>query len=178
LESAAQVEAAAAYAHGIAPGDPALAQAMATLAGLTPAPWLRSTQAAHGLDAELAAGPGSGAPAAGAAPWLLRATVRQPHPRLGPGFLTALVPPPSVEPVAERQAATAALLNEGEAREWTGCDALGGWCVHAAAGLAHVSFIPALALEAGVPERLAWQAGTRARWAAAFLGHVATSRTG
>jgi len=104
--------------------------------------------------------------------------VRQPHPKLGAGLLTALVPPPGIEPVAERQAATAALLNEGEAREWTGCDALGGWCVHPAAGLAHVSFVPALALEPGSAGRLAWQAGMRARWAAAFFSQVAVSRAG
>jgi hypothetical protein len=90
--------------------------------------------------------------------------------------LTALVPPPAIEPQADRAAATAALLNEGEAREWTDCDALGGWCVHPAAGLAHVSFIPALALAPGVAERLAWQAGTRARWVTAFLADVAAAR--
>jgi hypothetical protein len=104
--------------------------------------------------------------------------VRQPHPRLGGGLLLALVPPPGIEPVAERTAATAALLNEGEAREWTGCDALGGWCVHPAAGLAHVAFVPALAIEPGTAERLAWQAGMRARWASTFLAHVAESRAG
>jgi hypothetical protein len=102
--------------------------------------------------------------------------VRQPHPALGAGLLTALVPPPGLEPVAARVAATAALLNEGEAREWTGCDALGGWCVHPAAGLAHVSFVPALALEPGTAGRLAWQAGMRARWTVAFLAHVAAAR--
>jgi hypothetical protein len=45
------------------------------------------------------------------------------------------------------------------------CDALGGWCVHPTAGSRTCSFVPALALEDGTAERLAWQAGTRARWA-------------
>ena len=177
-EPVAQVEAGRAYAAGAPAREPALAAAMAALAGLAPAPWLRATQAAHGLDAELSteAAPAGAAPPTGR--WLLRVSVRQPHPGLGAGLLTALVPPPGLEPVAERAAATAALLNEGEARESTGCDALGGWCVHAAAGLAHVSFVPALALEAGTAERLAWQAGMRARWADAFLGRIASSRAG
>jgi hypothetical protein len=38
--------------------------------------------------------------------------------------------------------------------------------------------VPALAIEPGTAERLAWQAGTRARWATIFLGHVANSRAG
>ena len=176
LEPVEQVAAADAYAHGARSRTDVLEQAIAALARASPAPWRRSTQAAHGLDAELEAGtePASSTPTA--ARWLLRASVRQPHPGLGAGLLTALVPPPGLEPVAERAAATAALLNEGEAREWTGCDALGGWCVHPSAGLAHVSFVPALVLEAGTAERLAWQAGMRARWAAAFLGEVGRSR--
>jgi hypothetical protein len=176
LKPVPQVEAGTAYAHG-APTR-ALEDVLAELTRLSPAPWSRATPAAHGLDAELVADPERRAQAPPDARWLLRASVRQPHPRLGAGLLTALVPPPGIEPVAERIAATAALLNEGEAREWTGCDALGGWCVHPAAGLAHVSFVPALALEAGTAARLAWQAGTRARWAAAFLAHVASARAG
>ena len=174
----AQVEAGAAYAQGMPAGADALAHAMATLRQLSPAPWVRATHATHGLDAELSAGPPHGAQPPHEARWLLRVSERQPHPRLGSGLLVALVPPPGLEPVAERAAATGALLNEGEAREWTGCDALGGWCVHPAAGLAHVAFVPALAIEDGTAERLAWQAGTRARWATAFLSHVATSRAG
>jgi hypothetical protein len=174
----AQAESAGAYARGAAERAPALERAMADLARLTPAPWVRATHAAHGMDAELVADPGHRAPSPHAARWLWRASAGQPHPRLGAGLLAALVPPAGLEPVAERAAATASLLNEGEAREWTGCDALGGWCVHAAAGLAHVTFIPALALEDGTAERLAWQAGTRARWAAAFIGHISTSRVG
>ena len=174
-EPAAQVEAGRAYAAGASARAPALEQAMASLASLAPAPWARSTRAAHGLDAELATEPGAAEPGAR---WLVRVSVRQPSPALGAGLLIALVAPPTLEPAAERHAATAALLNEGEAREWTGCDALGGWCVHPAAGLAHVAFIPALALETGVAERLAWQAGMRARWAAAFLARIAASRAG
>src|SRR5262249_34378049 len=108
--------------------------------------------------------------------WLLRASARQPHPRLGAGLLWALVAPPGVKPVAERSAATAALLNEAEAREWTGCHALRGRCVHPSAGLAHGGVVPPLAVAAASGERLAWQAGMRARWASAFLAHVAKSR--
>jgi hypothetical protein len=174
----AEVEAARAYASAAPAHAAMLEQAIVMLARLSPAPWVRATHAAHGFDAELEADPAHRAPAPHAARWLLRASVRQPHPRLGTGLLTALVPPPGLEPVAERVAATAALLNEGEAREWTGCDALGGWCVHAAAGLAHISFVPALALDDDTAVRLAWQAGTRARWAAAFLAHVEVSRAG
>jgi len=172
----AQVEAAGAYAHGATARGSALEHELSALTRLSPAPWIRATHAAHGLDAELV--PEGGRPGASepGGRWLLRVSARQPSPRLGAGLLTALVPPPGLEPVADRVAATAALLNEGEAREWTGCDALGGWCVHPAAGLAHVSFVPALGLDPGVAERLAWQAGTRARWAAAFLAHVAAAR--
>ena len=175
LDPVPQVEAGRAYASGAPSHAQALDRAMAALAALTPAPWARATAAAHGLDAELPAG---------AERWLLRVSTRQPSPRLGAGLLTALVSPPGLEPVAKRvagyppEAGAAALLNEGEAREWTGCDALGGWCVHPAAGLAHVSFVPTLALEAGTAGRLAWQAGMRARWAAAFLAQMAAVRAG
>jgi hypothetical protein len=174
----AEIDAAHAYASEAAAQAAACEGALDALAKLSPAPWVRATHAAHGFDAELAGDTAHGAEAPHAARWLLRASARQPHPRLGAGMLLALVPPPQIEPVAERTAATAALLNEGEAREWTGCDSLGGWCVHPAAGLAHVAFVPALAIEPGTAERLAWQAGTRARWATIFLGHVANSRAG
>jgi hypothetical protein len=100
----------------------------------------------------------------------------QPHPRLGAGLVLVLVPPPALEPVAERAAATASLLNEAEAREWTAVDQLGGWCVHPAAGLAHVLFMPALAVEDDTAEVLAWQAGVRTRWATAFVKRVAALR--
>jgi hypothetical protein len=176
LDPVAQVEAAGAYALGATARGSALEHELSELARLSPAPWVRATHAAHGFDAELSADPGRHADTSHATRWLFRASVRQPHPALGAGLLTALVPPPGLEPVAARVAATAALLNEGEAREWTGCDALGGWCVHPAAGLAHVSFVPALALEPGTAGRLAWQAGMRARWTVAFLAHVAAAR--
>ena len=172
---AEQVEAGHAYAAGAPALAAALEQGMAALAALSPAPWARSTRAAHGLDAELLPEGGRAGGSEPGARWLLRVSVRQPSPRLGAGLLTALAPPPGIEPQADRVAATAALLNEGEAREWTGCDALGGWCVHPAAGLAHVSFVPALALAPGVAGRLAWQAGTRARWVTAFLANVAAA---
>ena len=107
---------------------------------------------------------------------LLRVSASQPHPRLGAGLVFVLVPPAETEPVAERAHATAALLNEGEVREWTGADALGGWCVHPAAGLAHVLFMPALAVEQDTAPALAWQAGMRARWATAFVARVAALR--
>lgn len=153
-----------------------LAAAMQRLSRLTPAPWVRVVTAAHGLDAEIACGASQerGAPGEGLA--LLRMSERQPHPRLGAGFVAVLVLPPSAEPVVERASATAALLNEAESREWTGADQLGGWCVHPAAGLAHAVFVPALAVEEDTLEVLAWQAGTRARWAMAFLARVAELR--
>ena len=154
-----------------------MAAAVARLATMSPAPWVRVTRAAHGLDAEIACAPeharGGSAPSPHA---LLRVSASQPHPRLGAGLVLVLVPPPETEPVAERVPATAALLNEAEAREWTGVDQLGGWCVHPAAGLAHVLFMPALALEDDTAEVLAWQAGTRARWATAFVARVAGLR--
>jgi len=77
-----------------------------------------------------------------------------------------------------RSFATAALLNEGEAREATGFDAFGAWCVHPAAGLAHVAFHPLLLFEEELAGRLAWEAGLRARWARAFLALVARMRPG
>ena len=170
------VESWRAYAEA-APG--AMAEVTAGLQRLTrlaPAPWVRTVPAAHGLDAELACR----APRPGAAPGeesaLLRVSDRQPHPRLGAGVMAVLVLPPSAEPVAERAAATAALLNEAESREWTGTDQLGGWCVHPAAGLAHALFLPALAVEEDTLAALAWQAGTRARWAMAFLDRVSPLR--
>ena len=154
-----------------------LAESMQRLPKLAPAPWTRVTPAAHGLDAELPCRAGSDVDRPGGATALLRVSDRQPHPRLGPGLVVVLVPPPDAEPVADRAAATAALLNEGESREWTGADQWGGWCVHPAAGLAHAVFVPALAIEEDTLERLAWQAGARARWATTFLDRVAALRT-
>jgi hypothetical protein len=179
-EGALESRAGATSAYALAAADSATRteQPLAPLARISPAPWLRVTTAAHGLDAELACAPQPSAATGPGPRALLRMSAREQHPRLGPGLLTALAPPPEMEPVPERAAATAALLNEAEAREWTGFDQLGGWCVHAGSGLAHVSFVPAVALEAGTAERLAWQAGMRARWARAFLAQVAGMRAG
>jgi len=165
-----------AYAAQAPGASPVMSAAMQHLARLSPAPWVRATPAAHGLDAEIAcrAAQPEAVPGEGLA--LLRLSVSQPHPRLGAGFVSVLVLPPAAEPLAERAAATAALLNEGESREWTGADQLGGWCVHPAAGLAHALFLPAVAVEEDTLERLAWQAGIRARWASQFLDRVAAMR--
>lgn len=173
-----QAETWQAYAHE-APGLAAsLARQVATLAGVSPAPWLHVTRAAHGLDAEIACAPEHPPSASGQGMALLRISAFQAHPRLGAGLVVVLVPPPETEPVPERAYATAALLNEAESREWTGVDQLGGWCVHPSAGLSHVTFVPALAVEEDTAEVLAWQAGMRARWAVAFAGKVAALRTG
>lgn len=145
----------------------------------TPAPWTRVQPTAGGLLAELpAAGPGEPAPAPtpGAGTALLRVHTTQPHPRLGPGLLVLLSAPVEAEPVHERAHATAALLNEAEAREWTGLDQWGGWCVHPDAGLVHSTFVPVLASQAGLIERLLWQSAARARWMRGFLARVQESR--
>jgi hypothetical protein len=164
------------YAHGAAEAAASLAAAIARLPRLAPAPWVRAAAAAHGVDAELACRAGGAGAAPGEGLALLRLSDRQPHPRLGAGLVAVLVLPPDAEPVAERAAATAALLNEAESREWTGADQLGAWCVHPMAGLSHVQFLPALAVEEDSLERLAWQAGARARWATAFLERIAALR--
>ncbi len=165
-----------AYANE-APGLAAsVAERVSALAGVSPAPWLRVTRAAHGLDAEIACVPAHQQAAPGQGMALLRISATQAHPQLGAGLVLVLVPPPGTEPVAERAYATAALLNEAEAREWTGVDQLGGWCVHPAAGLSHVAFMPALAVEEDTAEVLAWQAGMRARWATAFVAKVTAMR--
>src|SRR5260370_637146 len=83
---------------------------------------------------------------------------------------------PGAEPVAARAAATAALLNEAEAREWTGIDQQGGWCVHRAHGLMFAGFVPALAAEQGALERVARESATRARWCTVFLAGLASLR--
>lgn len=155
----------------------ALAEQVSALAGVSPAPWLRVTRAAHGLDAEIACAPPHQLKSPGQGIALLRISATQAHPQLGAGLVCVLVPPSETEPVAERAYATAALLNEAEAREWTGVDQLGGWCVHPAAGLSHVVFLPALAVEEDTAEVLAWQAGMRARWAVQFVAKVAAMRT-
>lgn len=172
-----QVEAWQAYAErapGLAAG---LAERVSALASASPAPWLRVSRAPHGLDAEIACAPPHQQTAPGEGVALLRLSATQAHPRLGAGLVMVLVPPPAAEPVAERAAATSVMLNEAEAREWTGVDALGGWCVHGSVGLSHVTFVPALAIDDDTVEVLAWQAGVRARWAVAFLQKVAAMRT-
>lgn len=140
-----------------------------------PAPWLRVHVDAAGLHAESACAlasdpqPGS-APGAGVA--LLHLLGGQAHPALGAGLIAALSLPPEAEPVPERMVSTAALLNEAEAREPVAFDSLGAWCVHASAGLAWVSFWPALLDGPGLLEELAWTMAARARWARGFLGRV------
>ena len=173
----AQAEAWRAYAAEAAALASSVAVSVARLASVSPAPWLRVTRAAHGLDAEIACAPTAGSGGTGSSVVaLLRVSASQPHPRLGAGLVLVLVPPPQLEPVAERAQATASLLNEAEAREWTGVDQLGGWCAHPSAGLSHVVFVPALAVEDDTAEVLAWQAGARARWATAFVARVTALR--
>jgi len=163
---------------GAAPG-PFTPARLQQLGATQPPPWLRVNVDAAGLHAEMAcalageARPGS-APGAGVA--LFHVLTSQPHPALGAGALAALVLPAAAEPLAERHAATAALLNEAEAREFTGCDGLGAWCVHPAAGLAWVTFVPALLDAEDVLERLAWSGARRARWARHFLAKVGEMR--
>ncbi len=171
-----QVEAWQAYAERGPELAPELAGLIAALPTLNPAPWLNVASAAHGLDAEIACTPGHVPKSPGEGVALLRISGKQAHPRLGPGLVVVLVLPASAEPVAERVVATSVLLNEGEAREWTGADALGGWCVHPSAGLSHAMFMPALAVDEDTPELLAWQAGARARWAMQFLERIAAMR--
>lgn len=153
--------------------------ALERAAAMSPPPWLRVRMDAGGLHAELPCAPVDAAPAT--APGHGVATLHllhaQPHPVLGAGLLCALRLPTDAEPVEGRRFSTAALLEEGEAREWTGADALGAWCVHPAAGLSHVAFHPALLVDEELPSELAWGAAARARWATAFLRRVATLRT-
>lgn len=160
------VAAAEVYAeHGRTP-SPITREALLALAALPTPPWRRVHVEGGTLNAELPAG------ADGTAPAILRLTGSQAHPELGSGLLAVLSPPANAEPVPERLAATAALLNEGEAREWTGCDQLGGWCVHPSLGLVFASFVPALCVRGGLLEHVAWTHAARARWAASFLTQV------
>lgn len=141
-------------------------------AAAQPVPWKLAHVDEAGLHAELPcalpgeAEPGS-APGAGVA--LLHLLASQPHPLYGAGLVAALSLPPEAEPVPERAVSTSALLNEAEARERVAFDSLGAWCVHPEAGLAFVSFWPALLDAPGLPEQLAWTAAARARWARSFL---------
>ena len=169
-----QVEAWRAYANASEDAAQDLVEKVARLASRTDAPWTRATRAAHGVDAEIAC-PAPGA-AGGEGVALLRVSATQPHPRLGHGVVLVMVPPAGAEPIAERAPATVALLQEAEAREWTGVDAVGGWCVHPSAGLSHVVFVPALAVEGETVESLAEQAVLRARWTMAFLADVQARR--
>jgi len=171
---AEQTEAWRVYARAGDAGRQPMVAAVAKLASLAPAPWQRVTRAAHGIDAEIVC---AEADSPGEATALLRVSATQPHPQLGAGLLFALIPPAAIEPVRDRVHATAALLNEAECNEWTGCDQLGGWCVHPAAGLAHVTFVPALAVEDDTAATLAGQAAARARWAMAFAARVAPLRS-
>jgi hypothetical protein len=178
LPPVAQVEAWRVYADGAVAASTAnrIAEQVTALAASAPGPWRRITATAHGIDAEIECAPVAESAGQSAEVALLRMSATQPHPRLGPGIVQALVPPASAEPVAERAAATAALLQEGEAREWTGVDALGGWCVHPAAGLSHVVFVPAMAAEEDTAATLAGEAVVRARWATTFLAGVRALR--
>ncbi len=154
--------------------------ALATVRSAQPAPWSRIEPAPGGFHAELpAAAPGDPRPgsAPGAGSALLRVQTAQAHPRFGSGLLVLLSAPVDAEPVSARFAATAALLNEAEAREWTGLDQLGGWCVHPDAGLVHATFLPALVMQEGLIERLMWQSAARARWMRGFLARVSQLRT-
>jgi hypothetical protein len=171
--SAEQAHAWRVYAREGGRAAEGLVAKVSALASLSPAPWSRASAAPHGLDAEIECAPRGVGPAGRA---LLRVSARQPHPRLGAGLLAVLVLPAEAEPVAERAAATAALLNDAESREWTGLDQLGGWCVHGTAGLAHAAFTPALAVEPGSLEFACAEAAARARWAVAFLAALAPLR--
>lgn len=176
LEAVPQVEAWQAYAEQGAALATDLAAQVASAAGLSPAPWLRVTRAPHGIDAEIACAPDHERTGPGQGVALLRVSAAQSHPRLGPGLVMVLVPPPDTEPKPERAPATAVLLNEAEAREWTGVDALGGWCVHPSSGLSHVTFMPAIVLHEDTLGVLAWQAGIRARWAVGLCARVEAMR--
>ncbi len=173
-----QVEAWQAYAERGTALAARIAASVAALPSIRPAPWLRVSAAPHGLDAEIGCVPAHQQNAPGEGVALLRISANQAHPRLGAGLVVVLVPPPAMEPVAERAPATSVLLNEAEAREWTGVDTLGGWCVHPTVGLSHALFMPALAVDDDTVEVLAWQAGVRARWAVQFVERIAAMRSG
>lgn len=168
-----------AYAQRGAEASPFDEALLARVMSAEPAPWTRLQATPGGFHAELpATAPGDPEPGRtpGAGTALLRVQSAQPHPRLGAGLLILLAAPVEAEPVAARVSATAALLNEAEAREWTGLDQLGGWCVHPDAGLVHATFLPALAAQDALLERLVWQSAARARWMRGFLARVAALR--
>lgn len=156
---------------------PPLAEWLERAALTEPAPWRRATMQGGGLHAELplAAEPGH-APGEGVA--MLHLVAQPPHPVLGAGLLSVLRLPPTSATGASRPLgpATAALLNEAEAREVTGFESPGAWCVHPAAGFAHVAFVAAALTDEESPVSLAWLAGRRARWAEGVFEHVAGLR--
>ena len=158
-------------ANGTGPG-PFTPERLERAAAADPPPWKLVHVDASGLHAELPCAlpgeaPAGSAPGAGVALFHLLAS--QPHPLYGAGLVAAISLPREAEPVAERAVSTSVLLNEAEARERVGFDALGAWCVHPQAGLSFVSFWPALLDQPGLPERLAWESARRARWARDFL---------
>lgn len=182
LEPDPLVSADAAYAARGREPSPFDREALDALLAIEPRPWLRARLERLTFHAELpcpasatapAAAPGS-APGAEVALWRLSA--EQPHPWFGAGALAVLQLPPENRPAAGQAAATAALLNEAEAREWTGCDTFGAWCVHPAEGLAFATFYPALTARVDLLESVAWNAALRARWARGFLARLAELR--
>jgi hypothetical protein len=172
-------EAARAYAEAGAGESPWTRARLEAASRMQPAPWANVRVDAVWLHAEIpAVAPGDAPPgsAPGAGVALLQATGAQPHPVLGPALLVLLRAPVDSEPVRERVVATAALLNEAEAREWTGLDQLGAWCGHPEAGLVYAQCIPARVDHDGLLERLLWQSAARARWSRGLLAAVARMR--
>lgn len=160
------------------PADaPPLADWLERASHTEPAPWRRATMQGGGLHAELPLTAEEGkAPGEGVA--MLHLVAQPPHPVLGAGLLSVLRLPPTSAAGAPRPLgpATAALLNEAEAREATGFETPGAWCVHPAAGFAHVAFVAAALADPESPVRLAWLAGRRARWAEGVFAHLAGLR--
>ncbi|MFN8586998.1 MAG: hypothetical protein U0704_04275 [Candidatus Eisenbacteria bacterium] len=159
--------------------SPFTAQRLQAVSAAKGAPWLRVRVDGGGLHAELPcalAGESEPGSAPGANVALAHLLHAQPHPALGAGLLGVLTLPPQAEPVRERVVATAALLNEAEAREHTGVDGTGAWCFHPQAGLAFVTFVPALLDEPARIERLVGALAGRAAWARAFLARIARMR--
>lgn len=176
------VEAGDAYAMRGAGESPWTRDVFAAFATLEAPPWTRANADAGVFDAEVRSGEATSPAEAAAHTSLLRMTGAQRHPRLGAGLLVMLQPPAAVESVPERRHATAALLNEAEAREWLPAEApwtadgLGQWCVHPQHGLAHVAFLPRLADRPDLLEAVARGAALRARWVPEFLAKVAAMR--
>ncbi len=176
------IEAGDAYAQRGAGASPWTRDVFASFATLGGPPWSRVNVAGEVFDAELRGAAAGSAAEAAAVTSLLRMSGAQRHPRLGAGLLVMLQPPAAIEDVPERRFATAALLNEAEAREWPpvdppwAADALGQWCVHPQHGLVHVQFLPRLADRPDLLESVARGAALRARWVPEFLAKVATLR--